>query len=996
MWVKLVCKRFLPFITVFIGSLSLDLWCHEPGGAPPSEEKVVIQLSADVDKWREHLHQIIAEPFILDQLTFESDVYMQPSEFYYLVDLKEGDQVDSSTLERALGYIRLKNKIESVAISIKDSERGKKVHMTLTGFWTLHSLKIKGILVGRDTYRRYYLIESGDIFDEQRHRDSIARIKESFWQDGYFNAQVEDVLAYDKQTKSVSTTLTLSKGERFVIESVRLKLQVSHSMKDDEINFICRGIKKQFLRPLLRRHYSRSSLNEETKGIKEYLSRHGFLHVTVMLDESVDHDNEKVSLTFTIRLQHKREFVFWGNHFFSNAQLLESIMVFERSVWLLPLSILTEEIVRAYHEKGFWSVVVDQKEEGDRAFFVITEGPRASIKEVKCEGIEQFPKKRLITKYFNQLLQASNFDTDVLKQALSKITSFYLKEGFWDIKIVRKDFELIDAENQQYRLVVTIDEGERRYFVDVLIPQFPWLRRRGPFKQVTRLANKIEKKTISPEDASTKKVPFDMSMLYAQKKWLERYCKTNGMTDISISYEFKHDGNDISVVWHIKPSHEGIKFGKMILLGSSNFPFDNIFRELQYQEGDEWDRQKLNRTLSRLKELEIFETVHAYPEREMYNDNFQPVIFKLHKEEPFEVRLRAGLGIEQVSKPITWSGMTYKAGGTFIIKNPLNCGDLFCLNGDVTRSMRSIVAQYQRPWIFGVPIGTVFQAYSSKYQQPGFFFCKKGLYEVSQQGGLIGLGRRYRWFDGNLTLGLEWMELDIQKEFKSVAAKVAEAIDFAPYLLNKNMPFFYFQPTLMIDCLDNKLNPLRGSLTLLSCKGMLPITERAEHAAFFKFLIEQSFFYSIMPVVLACRLRFGHIFYQTFNNINPIERFYLGGANSLRSYETDVAPPLGCFNDLTGKSWWAPMGGKTMVNANVELRIPVYGDIGVVVFQDLGALSHSGLKGIGKHGLLAGTGFGLRYNTPIGPLRFDIGWKWSTSKPFDRSYAWFLTFGNAF
>jgi len=90
------------------------------------------------------------------------------------------------------------------------------------------------------------------------------------------------------------------------------------------------------------------------------------------------------------------------------------------------------------------------------------------------------------------------------------------------------------------------------------------------------------------------------------------------------------------------------------------------------------------------------------------------------------------------------------------------------------------------------------------------------------------------------------------------------------------------------------------------------------------------------------------------------------------------------------------MGGKTMVNANIEVRFPIYGDAGAVIFQDLGALSSSGIKGIGKKGLLAGTGFGLRYNTPIGPLRFDIGWKWSLDKPFDRSYAWFLTFGNAF
>ena len=92
-----------------------------------------------------------------------------------------------------------------------------------------------------------------------------------------------------------------------------------------------------------------------------------------------------------------------------------------------------------------------------------------------------------------------------------------------------------------------------------------------------------------------------------------------------------------------------------------------------------------------------------------------------------------------------------------------------------------------------------------------------------------------------------------------------------------------------------------------------------------------------------------------------------------------------------------PIGGKSLVNMNLELRFPLYGTIlGGVIFTDIGGLAQDRLAAIKPHNLLGASGFGLRCNTPVGPLRFDIGWKWRTSFEHERSFAWFLTLGNAF
>lgn len=278
--------------------------------------QVSILFSAPSINCKEQLEEFIPEPFFLERLTFESDVYMQTSEFFYLMDIHEGCMVDAATLERGLSYIRRKNKFESIQLTLSSGTDGKNLHAKLTGFWSFHKLKISGILVGRDAYRRYYQIEPGAPYDDQQHQESLSKIKDAFWQDGFFNGVVEDTLSYDYQTKSVSTKLVLSKESRFVIGSVGLQLHGSPVMKGEELDFVRAKLEKQFLHNLSRKGYSRSMLNEETKQMKHYLLRHGYLHVSIELEESIDHQKEVVDLMFDITLHHKREFVFFWKSFF--------------------------------------------------------------------------------------------------------------------------------------------------------------------------------------------------------------------------------------------------------------------------------------------------------------------------------------------------------------------------------------------------------------------------------------------------------------------------------------------------------------------------------------------------------------------------------------------------------------------------------------------------------------------------------------------------------
>jgi translocation and assembly module TamA len=74
----------------------------------------------------------------------------------------------------------------------------------------------------------------------------------------------------------------------------------------------------------------------------------------------------------------------------------------------------------------------------------------------------------------------------------------------------------------------------------------------------------------------------------------------------------------------------------------------------------------------------------------------------------------------------------------------------------------------------------------------------------------------------------------------------------------------------------------------------------------------------------------------------------------------------------------------------------LYKKLDGAIFQDFGLLIKDSIQDASDN-LMAGTGFGLRYQTVIGPVRFDIAWKWRrVYKDFEPLYVWFLSLGHAF
>jgi outer membrane protein insertion porin family len=203
-----------------------------------------------------------------------------------------------------------------------------------------------------------------------------------------------------------------------------------------------------------------------------------------------------------------------------------------------------------------------------------------------------------------------------------------------------------------------------------------------------------------------------------------------------------------------------------------------------------------------------------------------------------------------------------------------------------------------------------------------------------------------------------------------------------------------FSGSVIRDTRDDPLGPTKGAL--IGVDADLAARAIGSEVGFAK-VFTQGFIYRRLPgrrgVVFAAGARLGLAdgfdrgVVQTDENGNPVigpdgepvveivsdlpasERFFTGGDTSVRGYALDR---LGTPETIDRNGF--PTGGNAVIVLNGELRVPVWHDIGVVGFVDAGNVFHR-VSDFDFSEIKPTTGVGLRYRSPIGPIRVDIGFK---------------------
>ncbi len=187
---------------------------------------------------------------------------------------------------------------------------------------------------------------------------------------------------------------------------------------------------------------------------------------------------------------------------------------------------------------------------------------------------------------------------------------------------------------------------------------------------------------------------------------------------------------------------------------------------------------------------------------------------------------------------------------------------------------------------------------------------------------------------------------------------------------------------------NDKLNPTQGWRADFFGTPYLGLTDGVA-ATFLSLDARSSAYWDLLDdgrYVLAGRGRMGSILSSSFADIPASRRLYSGGGGSIRGYREKFIGPLDAVGD--------PVGGRSVIEAGVELRAKVYGDIGVVGFVEGGSVSTSIAPDF-QEGMQFAAGFGARYYSPVGPLRVDLAFPLNPREE-DDAFQFYISIGQAY
>ncbi len=383
-------------------------------------------------------------------------------------------------------------------------------------------------------------------------------------------------------------------------------------------------------------------------------------------------------------------------------------------------------------------------------------------------------------------------------------------------------------------------------------------------------------------------------------------------------------------------------FGKIKITENKGYVKDIVIqRAMQFKDGDIYNADKIEQSQRNLYNLDVFQVALIKPGKPVQDSDAVPMEIQLRPKKRRNVKFGVGYGNED----------GVRLSGALTYRNPFGRAGKFSLNARRSDIIETIFGSYKQPYIFDAK--TQLQANGGWTREKLDSYTSRQIF--TNATFLRNFGNSWVGQIGyNLELHtLEELKLTDPEEIRKATAE-------NEFLISS------LRAGIIRNTVNNDINPTMGSLMSSSVEYASQVL--GSELTFIQPAVEFKKFYSFpKSVVLAGRIRFETIQETEDTDDIPIfKRLFLGGTYSVRGYGFQKLGPL----DADGN----PLGGQTSLLGNLEIRYPIFKKISGVAFLDVGHVNEDAFT-VDAEDVRFACGAGLRYNTIIGPIRLDVGYK---------------------
>lgn len=786
-----------------------------------------------------------------------------------------------------------------------------------------------------------YSLREGTSFSEGKLSKAVEELKDVLGKEGYFSPEIKASIEQDPEKSSVDVNFEILSAKRFIIE----KIAFSGQLLLPEVEL------KKRIKSKEGQAYIPSALDEDITTLRDIYNSMDYQRAEIELEErNFDEEKGLVSLVFRIIPHEKVEIVVKG------AKVPLDLL---RPIWEARIFEewgLTEgraKIMTYLRKKGYlYSSVnsyIERVNNKIRVIYEVSRGEKYKIKDISFEGIRYFTASRLKEELGigEKILFLGWIDGARLYELPREIELLYQTQGFFETKV-----DLIfRGEGNKVEAQYYIEEGSQEKIGNI------------SFEGVDLFDPQI----LLEEIRSFQGGPFFQPNIQRDIEKLERFYLNQGVRRTEIKARIENIGGGLFSVFFQINEGEKVEIEKIVITGNRVTKRNTILRELRIKEGDYAYYEKIRESKRRLERLGIFtevkiEEISLSPDRESLVLNFR---------EGARNYAGLGIGIETRNEPqnlAIWNNVIRPRGtAEFIRGNILGRAAQLSLVGQASLKEKRSVFSWEQPYFFGLPMQTYMNAWLEREQRTSYSFDRQGfsLTAIKSFSEEFMLLTTLRWVRTTLfDLEIEPSEVDRQHQ---------------PFSATSISGSFIW------DRRDDPFNPEKGYFLSLALERAYPLfmSESDFFKSFFKY---QQFIPVVSGITFSLTSRLG-----VGEGDMPIhERFFAGGSNSFRGAEFDELGP----RDYTS---FKPIGGKALFLLNFELTFPLLSalkDFSGVLFYDKGSVFEE-TKDYNLAGLEDALGFGIRYRTPLGPVRLELGWNFDAPKD-ERKLLAFISIGNVF